>query len=129
MDNWDISIITAIISGIILIIGAVVTGIVTVIKTVSETKDKVVDATKQISKVREINQNQMTQLKSIKILVDGRYSDVLNELARIKQLLADNTKLESDQDEANIAHTVAKEQEVRVSKSEEQESGKEKESG
>ena len=83
-----------IIAGIIAIIGALVSGIVTIIITLRTQK----------------------QTGEIKILVDGRYGDVLNELAIVRQLLANSTGIEGDQVSANKAKDRAAHQQTKVNK-------------
>lgn len=64
------------------------------------------------------NAAQSVKLNEIHLLVDGRYSKVLDELAIVKQLLANVTHSTSDQHSANIARQNADDQAGRVAESE-----------
>lgn len=60
------------------------------------------------------NVSQITKLEHIEILVDGRYSEVLQELADVKRLLAKQTGESSDVDRADQAQRRADDQANRV---------------
>jgi hypothetical protein len=57
------------------------------------------------------------KLDNITILVDGRYGQVLQELADVRQLLATHSGTTSDQAAASIAQQAADDQERRVEQS------------
>lgn len=107
MRNWDVTIVAAIFSGIILVIGSIVTGTVTVIKAIRDTS-------KKVDNVQTINYEQIDQLRDIKLVVNGRYEEVIkklanmrHELADVKQALANSTGFKSDQDNADMARNLA----------------------
>lgn len=54
------------------------------------------------------------KLDTITVLVNGRYSKVLQELADVKRILAASTGLESDRKAATVAQTHADDQASRV---------------
>jgi hypothetical protein len=60
------------------------------------------------------NATQSTKLQRIEVLVDGRYGQVLQELAAVKRLLAAESGLASDKTKAAVAQARADEQEARV---------------
>ncbi len=60
------------------------------------------------------NVDQTKRLEHIEILVDGRYSEVLQELADVKRLLAKQTGEPSDKDRADQAQRRADDQANRV---------------
>jgi len=64
--------------------------------------------------VKKVNLDQVVKLENIEILVDGRYSAVLQELADVKNLLAISTGLPSDELKANKAQVIADEQAKQV---------------
>jgi len=67
-----------------------------------------------IKNVEEKTLSQNKQLSNIEVLVDGRYSDVLQELANVKKLLAESSGLASHQKEAAAAQVKADGQKDRV---------------
>jgi len=67
-----------------------------------------------IKNVEEKTLKQNKQLSNIEILVDGRYGDVLQELANVKKLLAESSGLSSHKEEAVSAQAKANRQEDRV---------------
>jgi len=67
-----------------------------------------------IKNVEEKTLSQNKQLSNIEVLVDGRYSDVLQELANVKKLLAESSGLPSHKAEAKSAQAKADKQEARV---------------
>lgn len=70
--------------------------------------------------LRGDNLKQVVQLDRIEILVDGRYSEVLQELADVKQLLAKQTGAPADAESAQHAQRKADEQEHRVHEADKQ---------
>lgn len=98
---------TALSGAIAVIIGALATGIVLIIKAIRETKT-VVD------KVATVNNVQTNKLDRIEVLVDGRYGEVLQELADVKRLFAENTGKAGDMTKATEAQNKADEQVARV---------------
>lgn len=89
----DPIVITALVTGIVTVIAALVAGIVTIVNAVKTTKTEVSE-----------------KLDNITVLVDGRYSTVLQELADVKQLLAEETGLKSDAGKAVDAQVTANKQ-------------------
>lgn len=61
--------------------------------------------------VKKVNLDQVKKLDNITILVNGRYSAVLQELADVKQLLAASTGKEADIVSASKAQKIADKQE------------------
>jgi len=78
-----------------------------VAKAVEETK-VTVEATK------EINEAQTKELGEVKVLVDGRYGEVLQRLADVERLLADETGRKADKARAVSSQKAADEQAARV---------------
>lgn len=70
-----------------------------------------------IQMMRGVTSAQTVKLDEIHILVDGRYSQVLQELADVKQLLAVATGGAVDQRAATIAQQNADAQAARVAES------------
>jgi hypothetical protein len=99
--------IAAIVTGIITVIGALTTAIISIITTVNKTKDTV-DKVANASTARDV------KLDRIEILVDGRYSQVLQELADVKRLLAAESGKPSDLVKAQEAQIKADDQKSRV---------------
>lgn len=91
----------------VLIIGAIVTGIVKIIKALRETKVVIED-------VKDLNATQDIKLDNITLLVDGRYGEVLKELAHLADLLALETGRASDRKAANVAEDKYQDQKFRV---------------
>jgi hypothetical protein len=71
---------------------------------------------KVVTSLRQMNKSQSVKLDRIEILVDGRYSEVLQQLADVKKLLAKATGQPDDYDRATAAQTQADRQEVLVNK-------------
>ncbi len=69
---------------------------------------------RQSQKIAETNKKQDKKLDRIEILVDGRYGDVLQELADLKRLFAENTGKKADMEKADHAQKKADEQTARV---------------
>jgi hypothetical protein len=61
-----------------------------------------------------LSYNNGKRTERIELLVDGRYGDVLQELADVKRLLASITKLPADQAKAEAAQGKADDQAKRV---------------
>ena len=64
--------------------------------------------------VKEVNKDQTKKLDNITVLVDGRYSAVLQELADVKKLLAISTGEKSDDLKADKAQVIADNQSNQV---------------
>jgi len=71
-------------------------------------------AVKIIREVRNVTKPTVEKLGRIETLVDGRYSDVLNELASVKRLLANQTGDRSDGARATLAEGAASDQRQRL---------------
>jgi hypothetical protein len=84
----------------VVIIGAITTAAVKIINALHSTKEAV-DA------VVGINAAQSKKLDGITVLVDGRYGEVLSELATVKRLLAAESGLQTDQVAAEIAQVTS----------------------
>jgi hypothetical protein len=69
---------------------------------------------KIMASVRRMNGLQTVKLDHIEILVDGRYSEVLQQLADVRELLAQATGTQGDRDRATTSQTHADQQEQRV---------------
>lgn len=67
--------------------------------------------------MRGVTSAQTVKLDEIHILVDGRYSQVLQELADVKKLLADATDTAVDKRAAVVAQENADDQASRVAES------------
>jgi hypothetical protein len=86
---------------IVLIIGAIAAAVVAVIKALGENK--------------KVIQTEITpKLERIEILVDGRYSEVLQELADLKAVIADKSGTMVDRQLAKAAQIKADDQQARV---------------
>jgi hypothetical protein len=105
-------VITLIIGGIVTVIGALTTAIIAIIAAV----DKMREVKTAVEKVGNTNVDQNKKLDNITILVDGRYSEVLQELADVKKMLADKTGLSSDLINAEVAQRRADDQSKTVRK-------------
>lgn len=103
----DLITISAIITGVIAIIGAIAGAAVSIIVAMRETKKEVKDVASQ-AVVAD------AKLDRIEVLVDGRYSKVLQELADVKAMLARETGHQVDSELAVVAQKTADEQEERV---------------
>ena len=96
--------ISLVIGGIVTVVGAIVAGILSIITAINSSKDRVTQETQVVKdKIVEVNNENARKLDNITILVDGRYSEVLRELAEVRQLLADKTEERSDQIKADVA--------------------------
>lgn len=89
------------------ILATVIGGIIVQIIVARKTQAEVID-------IKSETTNQTKQLENIEVLVDGRYSDVLQELASVKRLLAKSSGLQIHIDNAEKAQVKADEQESRV---------------
>jgi hypothetical protein len=69
---------------------------------------------KKSDAIAATNVKQDVKLQRIEILVDGRYGQVLQELADVKRLLAAESGLAIDHDKAAAAQSRANEQAARV---------------
>jgi len=92
------------ITGVVVVVGALVTAVVKIIAALRETKAVVVE--------RAASQD--VELREIKVLVDGRYGEVLQELADMKKLLASETGRKADAQQAASAQKRADDQVARV---------------
>ena len=118
----DATTITLVIAGIVAIIGAISAAAVAIIKELRLTKNEVKATVVETKAVVENNASNGAQagdlrdkkLDKIEILVDGRYSEVLQELATLQMLLAHSTGTEVDMNKARTAQDKANEQQVRV---------------
>lgn len=93
----------------VLVIGAIVTGAVKIIGAIKDTKQTVQDVV--------VPQN--AQLKKIQLLVDGRYGQVLQELADVKRILALESGRKADMERADTAQKIANNQKQVAQKAEE----------
>ena len=95
----EVSTITAFGGMIVLVIGSIGSAVVLIIKQ-AQTKAAIVEI--------------KPKLERIELLVDGRYGEVLQELADVKLMLADKTGKLDDKLRAEQAQTKADEQTKRV---------------
>lgn len=136
VSMWTPTTIAAVIAGAATLIGAVATAAVQIIREVRATKQTVLQNAeagaiaggqrdrKLDAIATTIVQNAEAgagaggerdrKLDRIEVLVDGRYSQVLQELADMKKLLADLTGTAVDRAQATIAQATADEQHRRV---------------
>lgn len=105
--TWSPVTIGLMIGGVVTIIGAASTAIVAVVRAVNDTKKAVVETKAKV-------ETSERKLDTITVLVDGRYSQVLNELAVVKGLLADSTGTPGDRASAIHADDAAKAQQAIV---------------
>jgi type IV secretory pathway TrbL component len=103
----DTGTVTAIGAAVVVVVGAVVAGVISIITAVHATRTKV-------ENVVTANVKSDLKLDRIEVLVDGRYSEVLQELADVKKLLAQATGVEADIGRAGQAQGAADRQEARV---------------
>jgi len=111
--TFDTGTVAAIGAAAVLIIGAIVTGVISIIAAVHNTR-VVVDTKVAVDQVVAGGVTRDQKLDRIEVLVDGRYSEVLQELADVKKLLAKATGIEADTDRAENAQGAADRQEIRV---------------
>jgi len=95
----SIEMIAVIVTGAVTVIGALVAGITSIIVTVR--------ASKKVDTVIAATTGQDAKLDNITILVDGRYSQVLQELADVKRLMAETTGSTADSKDAAKAQKTA----------------------
>lgn len=98
-------------SAIVTIIGTLVGGIIAIITALRNTKRSIeanAEADRDAAAIRE------SKLDHITVLVNGRYSALLQELADAKQLLAAHTGLAADHAAAEVAQQKADDQASRV---------------
>jgi len=121
------------VASVIAVIGSLAAGVVLIIKAIGDnsriTNDAVDKASEASARAGEAaNKSTLAankgvensnKLDRIEILVDGRYSAVLQELADVKKLLADRSGEIIDRIKADGAQANADAQEVRVKKSRE----------
>lgn len=101
----------------VLVIGAMVTGVVTIIRVLAETRTVKTAIAVNAQTSERVGAQRDTTLKRIEILVDGRYGDVLQELADLKELVAGMTGKPTDILKAQAARRKADEQVARVTAS------------
>jgi len=101
------------VTGIIAILGAI-TVMATAIITAWRTGSRVTEAKVAVAAVAAATTHQDQKLDRIEILVDGRYGEVLQELADVKLLLAHATGREADTSSADSAQLRADNQASRV---------------
>ena len=95
-------------------IGSLVAGVIAIIRVLAETRDVKAEIIKNAATSTMAGQHRDRKLERIELLVDGRYGEVLQELADVKALLAAITGKPSDVLKAQIAQTKADEQVSRV---------------
>jgi predicted butyrate kinase (DUF1464 family) len=81
---------------------------------VAETKAAVVEAKQEVVAVANATMLQDRKLDHIEVLVDGRYGEVLQELADVKKALAEATGRIADKTRAENAQKRANDQAARV---------------
>jgi hypothetical protein len=109
--DLSITLVTVIGTVAITVIGALVAGIIQIIRVLHETKAKVEANTATLV---DTGIHRDAQLGRIEVLVDGRYSQVLQELATVKALLATRTGTLEDRRSADSAQRAADDQAARV---------------
>lgn len=102
----SVELLAAITVSVVTVIGALVTGVLSII-VATRTKETV-------DRVAVETQSQTAKLENITVLVDGRYSEVLQELATVRALLAQQSGLVSDAIKADHAQKEADDQQTRV---------------
>ncbi len=116
------AVIAALAAGLATVIGAIVAGIIAVIKALHETRTEIATTKTEIATKLEknaavsktIGEARDKKLDRIEVLVDGRYGEVLQELADMKKALALATGLATDQVKSDEAQKRADLQESRV---------------
>ena len=108
--------VAVIVAGILSILSALTVAITTIITTARQAKvGATVEATKHtIEDVQKEGVVRNTKLDRIEVLVDGRYSEVLKELAMVRALLADRSGDAGDQLKADKAQRLSDDQAQRV---------------
>jgi hypothetical protein len=96
---------------LVAIIGALTTAAVTILREVKATQSLVTTSAEVGQKV---GAERDQKLDRIEVLVNGRYADVLQELATIKRFVAESTGLEADHLAARTAQAGADAQRDRV---------------
>jgi hypothetical protein len=96
------------------IIGSLVAGIIAIIRVLAETRAVKTEVINNAETSAIVGKARDRKLDRIEILVDGRYGEVLQELADMKDLLAKITGKPSDIAKAEAAQTKADEQVARV---------------
>lgn len=99
--DWNI-IIPAIVAGLVTLIGSITAAIIAW------------NTNKKTNTIKEDGVKRDEKLGRIEVLVDGRYGQVLQELADVKLLLATTTGLKTDSDRASQAQTAADNQIART---------------
>jgi hypothetical protein len=97
------------VAAILSILGAVTAAITTIITLIRSGKTKAI-----VEGTHELNQAQNLKLDTITLLVNGRYGDVLQELADVKRILAAESGRKADKESATQAQTRADAQQARV---------------
>lgn len=110
--------IAAITAAAVTVIGTLTGGIVSIIVALRDTRAKVAETKVAVEHNAELGRKagaaRDQKLERIEVLVDGRYSEVLQELADMKLLLAKSTGLRADHDQATSAQQRADSQHARV---------------
>ena len=89
-------------------------GVIAIIRVLAETRGVKTEIIKNAATAAISGEHRDRKLERIELLVDGRYGEVLQELADVKALLAAITGKPSDLLKAQIAQTKADEQVSRV---------------
>lgn len=114
----NIAVIAAAVAGLVTVITTVVTGTIAIIRALHETRADIVTKVESNAAVgKTVGEARDKKLDRIEILVDGRYSQVLQELADLKQLVATRSGVADDQAEADVAQRRADSQAFRVAAS------------
>ena len=113
-DTVSPLLIAALSGAAVTVIGALVAGVIAIIRVLAETRDVKAEIIKNAATSTMAGQHRDRKLERIELLVDGRYGEVLQELADGKALLAAITGKPSDVLKAQIAQTKADEQVSRV---------------
>jgi hypothetical protein len=113
MNGDSVAYVAAVTAGIVAIITALVGGIVGII-TAFRTGHKIDQTAVAVEAVSHETNSQSRKLERIEVLVDGRYGEVLQELADVKKLLADATGRPADMQRADSAQKRSDDQSSRV---------------
>ncbi len=109
------ALIASLCAGLATLIAAVVAGIVAIIKALHDTKAAITEKLETNAAVsKTMGDVRDKKLDRIEVLVDGRYGEVLQELADMKKALALATGLATDQVKSDEAQKRADLQEFRV---------------
>ena len=114
VSPWTPGFIVALSTAALGIISALVAGIIAIIRVLAETRAVKAAVTENATISATVGKARDTKLDRIELLVDGRYGEVLQELADVKALLAALTGKPSDQLKAVAAQAKADDQAARV---------------